>query len=93
MAVRLSALRTVTRTIPHKHYFSVSGTHFCSRLSKPEGLVQPEGLGKFKKLIYLIGSRISDLPACSIVPQRLSIEQNSINLVMNTEQNREGTDN
>jgi hypothetical protein len=36
---------------PHKHYYTriyVSGTHFCSGLSKPQGLVQPEGLGKFK---------------------------------------------
>jgi hypothetical protein len=38
------------RFIPQKHYyFYVSGTHFCSRLSKPQGLVRPEGLGKFKK--------------------------------------------
>jgi hypothetical protein len=35
---------------PQKHcYFYVSGTHFCQRLSKPQGLVRPEGLGKFKK--------------------------------------------
>jgi hypothetical protein len=35
---------------PQKHYyFYASGTHFCWRLSKPQGLVQPEGLGKFKK--------------------------------------------
>jgi hypothetical protein len=34
---------------PRKHYFSASGTHFCYRLSKPQGLVRPEGLGKFKK--------------------------------------------
>jgi hypothetical protein len=34
---------------PQKHYyFYVSGTHFCYRLSKPQGLVQPEGLRKFK---------------------------------------------
>jgi hypothetical protein len=38
---------------PQKHYyFNVSGTHFCLRLSKPQGLVQPEGLGKFKKFTY-----------------------------------------
>jgi hypothetical protein len=36
---------------PQKHYyFNVSGTHFCSRLSKPQGLVRPEGLGKFKNI-------------------------------------------
>jgi hypothetical protein len=31
---------------PQKHYYYVSGTHFCWRLSKPQGLVRPEGLGK-----------------------------------------------
>jgi hypothetical protein len=31
---------------PQKHYyFNVSGTHFCWRLSKPQGLVRLEGLG------------------------------------------------
>jgi hypothetical protein len=35
---------------PKKHsYFSVSGTHFCWRLSEPQGLVRLEGLGKLKK--------------------------------------------
>jgi hypothetical protein len=33
---------------PQKH-FSVSGTRFCLRLSKPQGLVRSEGLGKLKK--------------------------------------------
>jgi hypothetical protein len=32
---------------PQKH-FSASGIHFCQRLSKPQGLVRPEGLGKLK---------------------------------------------
>jgi hypothetical protein len=36
-------------------------------MSKPQGLVQPEGLGKLKKVIHLIGSRTRDLQACSIV--------------------------
>jgi hypothetical protein len=31
------------------YYFYVSGNHFCYNLSKPQGLVRPEGLGKFKK--------------------------------------------
>jgi hypothetical protein len=50
MAVKLSALRT-RRTLPPRNIiiFNVSGTHFCWRLSKPQGLVRPEGLGKFKK--------------------------------------------
>jgi hypothetical protein len=33
---------------PQKNYFYVSGTHVCYRLSKLQGLVRPEGLGKFK---------------------------------------------
>jgi hypothetical protein len=34
---------------PQKHdYFYVSGTHFFYRLSKPQGLVRPEGLGNLK---------------------------------------------
>jgi hypothetical protein len=33
-----------------KYYFYVSGTYFCYRLSKPQGLVRPEGLGTFKKI-------------------------------------------
>jgi hypothetical protein len=37
------------RSALQKHYFSVSGTHFCQRLSEPQGLVRPEGLGKLKK--------------------------------------------
>jgi hypothetical protein len=32
---------------PQKHYFSVSGTHFCYGLNDPRTL-QPEGLGKLK---------------------------------------------
>jgi hypothetical protein len=51
-----------------KHIFSASDTHFCKKLSKPQGLVWPEKLGKLKKFIHLIGSRIRDLLACSIVP-------------------------
>jgi hypothetical protein len=34
---------------PQKHkYFYVSGTHFCYRLSKLQGLVRPKRLGEFK---------------------------------------------
>jgi hypothetical protein len=31
-------------------FFSASGTHFCQRLSKAQGLVRPEGLDKLKKI-------------------------------------------
>jgi hypothetical protein len=51
MAVRLLVLRTGRTSLPQKHYyFYVSGTHFCQRLSKPQGLMRLEGLGKFKKI-------------------------------------------
>jgi hypothetical protein len=50
------------RFTPQKH-FSASGTHFCQRLSKPQGLLRPERLGELKKLIHLIRSRTRDLQA------------------------------
>jgi hypothetical protein len=54
---------------PQHYNFSVSGAHFCKRLSKPQGVVQQEELDKLKKkLIHLIGSRTRDLSACSLVP-------------------------
>jgi hypothetical protein len=56
------------RSTPQKYYFSASGTNFCYRLSKPQGLVRLEGLGKLKKFNHLIGSRTHDFPACNIVP-------------------------
>jgi hypothetical protein len=68
MAVRLSALRTGHCFTPQKHYFYASGTHFCWKLSKPQGLVRPEGFGKLIKIIHLIESRTRDLPVCNIAP-------------------------
>jgi hypothetical protein len=43
------------RSTPRKHYFSAPGKHFCLRLSKPQSLVQSEGLGKLKKVITSSG--------------------------------------
>jgi hypothetical protein len=40
---------------PQEYYFSVSGTHFCYMLSKPQGLLWPEGLDQFKKIFTLSG--------------------------------------
>jgi hypothetical protein len=43
---------------PQKYYyFYVSGTHFCYRLSKPQGIVRPEGLGKFKNSPHEVRER------------------------------------
>jgi hypothetical protein len=36
------------RSTSQKHYFPASGTHFCQRLSKSQGLVWPEALSKLK---------------------------------------------
>jgi hypothetical protein len=52
---------------PHKH-FSASSTNICYRLSNPQGLVLPEGLGKLIKFSYLIGSQTRDLRARTIIP-------------------------
>jgi hypothetical protein len=38
------------RSGPQKYYFSVFGTHFCLRLSKPQGVLRLEGLGKLKTI-------------------------------------------
>jgi hypothetical protein len=37
------------RSTPQKHYFSAFGTHFCQRMSKPQVLMRPEGVGSLKK--------------------------------------------
>jgi hypothetical protein len=37
---------TRPRSTPQKRYFSASGTNSCLRLSEPQDLVRPEGLGK-----------------------------------------------
>jgi hypothetical protein len=50
MAVRLSALHTGLVLIPRNSFLSVSGTDFCQRLSKPQGLVRMKGFGKLKKI-------------------------------------------
>jgi hypothetical protein len=46
----------------------IPGIHFCSRLSRLQGIVPLEGLGKFKQSTSP-GTRTGNLPACSIVPQ------------------------
>jgi hypothetical protein len=68
---KVDSLTYCLHSAPQIHYFSAYATHFCSRLSELQGLVQPDGLGKLKKFIHLIGSRTHDLPACSTVRQPL----------------------
>jgi hypothetical protein len=50
-------------------FFSAFGTRLCYRVSKPQGLVWLEVLGKLKTFIDLIESQTRDLPTFSIVPQ------------------------
>jgi hypothetical protein len=50
---------------PHSNLqkqFYFCGIHFCQRLSKPQELLRPQGLGKSIKTIYFAGSRTRDLP-------------------------------
>jgi hypothetical protein len=76
MAARFVSPRQLPSCTAQKYYFSASGTHFCWSLSKRQGLVRPEGLGKLKKKsIHLIGSQTRDLPACSMVPQLTTPER------------------
>jgi hypothetical protein len=60
MAVNLSASR-VTRKIP--------STHFCQRMSRPQGHGAAGRIRSIEKPNDLIGNLTRDLPACSIVPQ------------------------
>jgi hypothetical protein len=50
------------RSTIQKHFPSASGNHFCYRLSKAQGLVRLEALGKLIQFSYVIGSRTRDLP-------------------------------
>jgi hypothetical protein len=53
--VKLSALSTGRHISSQKCYISASDTGFCYRLSKLQGLLLSEGLGKLIKIIRLIG--------------------------------------
>jgi hypothetical protein len=61
---KVVSLKHRQRSALQKHYSSASGTRFCQRLSKPQGLVLPDGLGKLKK----IWSQTRDLPTFSTAP-------------------------
>jgi hypothetical protein len=66
MAVRLSALRAGSPLPPRK----IPGTHFCQRLSRPQGHNSAAGrIRSIEKSNDLIGNRTGDLSACSVVPQ------------------------
>ena len=62
---RLSALRT-GRLYPAGN---IPGTHFCYRLSQPQGPRVAGRITSMKNFSDTIGNRTRDLPACSAVPQ------------------------
>jgi hypothetical protein len=64
MAVSLSALRAGRASPPR----NLPGTHFCWRLSRPQGHSAAGRIRSIEK-IHLIGTRTRDLLVCSIVPQ------------------------
>jgi hypothetical protein len=67
--VRLSALRT------GRLYTcgNTPGTHFCQRLSRPQGHSATERIMSMKNSNDNSGNRTRDLPACSAVSQKKKI--------------------
>ena len=63
--VRLSALRTGRLYPPG----NIPGTHFCQRLSQPQGHSVARRIMSMKNSNDTIGNRTRDLLACSTVPQ------------------------
>jgi hypothetical protein len=63
--VGLSALRTGRLYPPG----NIPGTHFCQRLSQPQGNSAIERIMSMKNSSDTIGIRTRDLQACSAVPQ------------------------
>jgi hypothetical protein len=50
-----------------------SGTHFCWRLSRPQGHSAAGRIRSFEKSNDLMGIRSRDLPACGVVPQSTTL--------------------
>jgi hypothetical protein len=62
---RLSALRTGRLHPPG----NIPGTHFCYRLSQPQGHSAAGSIMSMKNTKDTIGNRTRDLPTCNAVPQ------------------------
>jgi hypothetical protein len=69
MAVTLSALHTGCPLAPRM----ILGTHFCYRLSQPQGHSAAGRIRSVAKSNHLIGNGTRDLPACGIVPQATAL--------------------
>jgi len=63
--VSLSALRT-SRLYPQGN---IVGTHFCLKLSQPQGHSEVGRIKSMKNSNGNVGNGTRDLPACSTVPQ------------------------
>jgi hypothetical protein len=63
--VRLSALRTGRLYAP----INIPGTHFCYRLSQPQGHSAAGRIMSMKNSNDTPGNRTRELPTCSAVPQ------------------------
>jgi hypothetical protein len=63
--VRLSAPRTGRLYLPG----NIPGTHFCYRLSQPQGQNATARITSMKNSNGTIGNRTRNLPVCSTVPQ------------------------
>jgi hypothetical protein len=65
MAVRSSALRA-GRALPPRN---LPGTHFCQKLSRPQGHSAAGRIRPIEKSNDLIENRTRNLPACNKVPR------------------------
>jgi hypothetical protein len=74
MTVRLSALRA-GHPLPSR---KIPATHFCYRLSRPEGHNAARKIRLIEKFSDLIGNRTRDLPVCSIVPQSINYRRRDL---------------
>jgi hypothetical protein len=52
---------------------NIPGTHFCYRLSQPQGHSAAGNIRSIEKSDDLTGNRTRDLPACSIVPHSTTL--------------------
>jgi len=48
---------------------NIPGTHFCQRLSRPQGHSAAQKIMSMKNSNDTIGNRTHDIPGCSAVPQ------------------------
>jgi hypothetical protein len=81
MTVR-SALRAGRPLPPRK----IPDTHFCLRLSRPQGHTAPGRIRSTEKSNDLIGNPTRDRLACSIVPQPTMLPRAPLLHRMNTKQ-------